>query len=120
AWDEALKVCQRILDEYPGVPQAPHVKLAMAECHINLSHWRSARSLYEEFVQQNPQDPQAPMATARMAVLKNLDRYETLIADNEVQRNKDDAQFQIGRIVNAELQNPVKAIAEFKKVVSKF
>jgi TolA-binding protein len=60
------------------------------------------------------------MAQARIGVLKNLDRYETLLADNQVQRNKDDAQFQIGRIVNAELQNPVKAIAEFRKVVSKY
>lgn len=119
-WEEAIATYQRILDEYPGVPTLPQVKLAMAECHINLSHWRTARDLYEEYATQHPQDPQTPMVQARMVVLKNLDKFENLLADNEVQRNKDDAQFQIGRIVQEQLQNPVKAVAEFRKVVSKY
>jgi TolA-binding protein len=96
AWTEAMQAYDRILAEYPGVPITPQVKLAVAECHINLSQWRQARKLYEEYVQQFPSDGQAEMARQRIEVLKNLDRYQTLLADDQVQRNKDDAQFQIG------------------------
>ena len=37
-----------------------------------------------------------------------------------MQRNKDDAQFQIGVIVLEKLANPVKAVAEFRKVVANY
>jgi TolA-binding protein len=37
-----------------------------------------------------------------------------------VQRNKDDAQFQIGTIVLEKFGNPVKAVAEFRKVVANY
>jgi TolA-binding protein len=120
AWDEAMQAYQRILEEYAGVPIAPQVKLAMAECHINLSQWRQARKLYEEYAQQYPSDGQAELARQRIEILKNLDRYQMLLADEEVQRNKDDAQFQISMIVLERLGNPVKAVAEFRKVVANF
>jgi TolA-binding protein len=119
-WKEAIATYQRILSEYPGDSGVPHVKLAIAECHINLSEWRQARRQYEEFLQQHGGDGQVEVARARVEILKNLDRYETLLADGNVVRNKDDAQFQIGRIVLEQLHYPVKAVAEFRKVVANF
>jgi TolA-binding protein len=120
AWTEAMQAYQRILVEFPGVPIAPQVKLAVAECHINLSQWRQARRLYEEYVQQYPNDGQVELARQRVEILKNLDRYQTLLADEQVQRNKDDAQYQIGAIVREKLGNSVKAVAEFRKVVANY
>ncbi len=120
AWKDAMQAYARIVAEYPTAPVAPQVKLALAECHINLSQWRSARTLYEEYVQQYAGDPQAEMARVRIEVLKNLDRYQTLLADDAVERNKDDAQFQIGMIVLEKLADPVKAVAEFRKVAANY
>jgi TolA-binding protein len=118
AWADAMKAYRRILTEYAGGPTEPQVKLAMAECQINLSEWRAARKLYEEFVQAYAGDPQAALARNRIETLKSLDRYQALIADKQVTRNKDDAQMQIGRIVLERLDNRVKAVAEFKKVLA--
>jgi len=118
AWTEAIQTYQRILREYPGHECSPHVSLAIAECHINLSEWTSARRSYEDYLQKYPSDGQAQVAKTRMEVLKMLDRFQTLLADQQIQRNKDDAQFQIGRIVLEQLSNPLKAAAEFRKVVS--
>ncbi len=119
-WKDALAAYQRILNEYPAVNITPQVKLAMAECHINLSEWNDARQQYNEFILAYPQDGQIEMAKQRMEILKNLNRYQTLLSDNEVQRNKDDAQFQIGMIVNERLGNHVKAVIEFRKVVKEY
>jgi len=118
AWSEAMKAYQRVLDEYPACDTLPDVKLAIAECHINLSEWGKARKLYDEFAQQYAQHAKAAIAIGRAPVLKQLDRYQTLIADKDVDRNKDDAQFQIGRIVLTQLGNHIKAIEEFRKVVA--
>lgn len=119
-WTDAIRAYQRILDEYPGVPLIPQVKLAVAECQIHLSQWKLARKLYEEYLQQFPNDGQAELAKQRIEILKNLDRYQTLLADQQVQRNKDDAQFQIASIVVEKLGNPAKAVMEFRKVVSEY
>lgn len=118
AWTEAIEAYQRVLSEYASATVIPQVKLAMAECQINLSHWREARKLYEEFIRQYPEDGQSAIARGRLDWLKKLDRYETLLADQEVMRHKDDAQFEIGRIVLTQFGNPVKAIQEFEKVVA--
>ena len=82
----------------------------MAECHINLSDWSDDRSLYEEYVNAYPKDAQTEMARQRMDILKNLNRYQTLLSDNDVQRNKDDAQYQIGRLylTGAENRGPAR------------
>lgn len=120
AWREAITSYERIVDEYPHIAIIADVELATAECQINLSQWRDARRLYEEFVQQYAKHGQAAIAQSRLDVLKNLERYQKLISDAEVQRNKDDAQFQIGRIVLEQLNNPVKAVSEFRKVVTEF
>lgn len=120
AWREAIASYERVLDEYPNCAETPAVRLAIAECQINLSEWKTARRIYEEYIQQYPQDGQKAMAESRIQVLKNLDRYQTLLADKTIQRNKDDAQYQIGRIVRDQLGNNVKAVEEFRKVVEDF
>jgi TolA-binding protein len=119
-WKDALAAYERILVEFPNAPITPQVKLAMAECKINLSEWSEARELYAEFAAAYPQDAQITMVQQRMEILKNLNRYQTLLEDNDVQRNKDDAQYQIGVIVNERLNNHLKAIEEFRKVVSEY
>jgi TolA-binding protein len=120
AWKEAIAAYDRVLDEYKGSPIEPQVKLAMADCQIHLSQWRAARRLYDEFLAQFGGDGSAALAQSRLDVLKALDRFDTLISDADVQRNKDDAQFQIARIVLEQLQNPLKAVVEFRKVTAGF
>jgi len=120
AWQDALTVYRRVLDEYPGTAAIPQVKLAMAEARINLGRWREARRSYEEFLAEFPGDGSVGLAGERIAVLKHLERYQSLLDDNAIQRNKDDAQFQIGRLVMDRLGNPVKAVEEFAKVVANF
>ncbi|MCH7729377.1 MAG: tetratricopeptide repeat protein, partial [Planctomycetes bacterium] len=120
AWQEAINSYRRILDEYPGCSAVPDVNMLIAECQINLSKWREARMLYDEFLTKYPKHGQVGIAQARLTVLKNLERFQTLLSDEGVDRNKDDAQFQIGRIVLVQLNNPVKAVAEFRKVVEKY
>jgi len=117
-WNDAIAAYQRIIDEYPKSKILATVRLAIAECQINLSEWRLARKLYEEYLQAHSKDSQVQMARTRIDVLKNLDRYQKLLADDKVQRNKDDAQFQIGTIVLQRLGYRRKAIREFRKVVS--
>ena len=114
----------------------------MADCEIQLSNWKAARKIYEEYVQQYaggaaapnppvaaPGQPVPPpagqpaglaQAQERIEILKSLDRYQTLLADDQITRNKDDAQFQIGRIVLERMNNRVKAIQEFAKVVKNY
>lgn len=141
AWSDAITAYQRVLVEYPNNAVAPAVKLAIAECDIHLSKWKDARKIYEEYAQQygggvppvNPNAglnppvgqpmPQPAVQAAgvniqqRIDTLKQLDRYQTLLADKEITRNRDDAQFQIGQICLERLGNKVKAIEEFSKVV---
>ncbi len=119
-WLEAMASYQRILDEFPSAEVIADVKLALANCEINLSRWRAARRTYDNFVQDYPEHDQVALARSRAAILKNVERYQTLIDDQQVQRNKDDAQLQIARIVASQLGSPVKAISEFRKVVTDF
>ena len=140
AWHDATTSYRRILGEYPGAGITPQVQLAIAECQINLSEWKAARKTYEDYLQQygrapgpvpppqpvvqaavqppGPSDPDMPRR--RIEILKSLDRYQTLLADAQITKNKDDAQFQIARIVLEELRYPVKAVAEFRKVIGNF
>lgn len=130
AWKEAMAAYERILAEYPNVGITPGVHVAIAECHINLSEWKAARRSYEEYLRKYPPPPgkkpqpqQAgyhQMARKRIDILKNLDRYQMLLADKQVQRNKDDAQFQIALIVLEQLGYQLKAVSEFRKVVADY
>jgi len=145
AWDDAIGVYKRISTEYPSSDVMAQVQIAIAECQINLSDWKAARKTYEDYLQkyaggapnapapaqpsaaqqEAPQQAAPPvnyaeMARRRIEILKNLDRYQTLLADKLVTRNKDDAQFQIARIVMEDMRNLLKAAAEFRKVVEDF
>ena len=130
AWKEAMAAYERILAEYPNVGITPGVHVAIAECHIHLSEWKAARRSYEEYLRKYPpprgkaaQAQQASyhqLARQRIDILKNLDRYQMLLADRQVQRNKDDAQFQIGRIVLEQLGYRLKAVSEFRKVIADY
>ena len=145
AWDDAIGVYRRISTEYPSSGVMATVQIAIAECQINLSDWKAARKTYEDYLQKyaSAAPPNAPapaqpsaaqpqarqsvppvdyaaMARKRIEILKNLDRYQNLLADKLVTRNKDDAQFQIARIVMEDMQNLLKAAAEFRKVVEDF
>ena len=119
-WDDAIAAYERMMEEFPQSKLIPQVKFSVAECQINLSQWLKARKLYEDYLAAHPKDNRAGVARARIAILKNLDRYQKLLADEAVERNKDDAQFQIGRIVLEQLKYPRKAIHEFRKVVQTF
>jgi TolA-binding protein len=143
AWNDAISVYRRISTEYPSSDVMAQVQIAIAECQINLSDWKAARKTYDDYLQKYanaaPNPPPAAQPSAQQAdqqaappadypetarkridILKNLDRYQTLLADKLVTRNKDDAQFQIARIVLEDLKNPLKASAEFRKVVEDF
>jgi TolA-binding protein len=119
-WEEAIDTYERIIEEYTGNAAIPQVKLDIAECQINLGEWLAARKQYEEYLEEFPKDPQVAAAQARLEVLKKLDRFQDLLADDQIDRNKDDAQFQIGLTVLSELANPVKAVEEFRKVIANF
>jgi len=119
-WEEAIATYERVIDEYPNCEVVAAVKLSMAVCHINMSEWSEARRIYENFPTWYPEHAQIAMANTRVPVLKQLSRYQNLLADDSVNRNKDDAQLQIGRIVLSQLGNQVKAIEEFEKVVSDY
>ncbi|MCC5829387.1 MAG: tetratricopeptide repeat protein [Phycisphaeraceae bacterium] len=120
SWIDAMKAYQRLMDEYPAVGHVIDARLAMAECHIHLSQWNKARAIYEDFVRTASQHPRVSMAYGRIETLKNLARFQTLLADPNVQRNRDDAQFQIARICQERLENPIKAIEEYGKVLRDF
>jgi TolA-binding protein len=119
AWTEAITTYDRIVEEYAVDAIIPQVRLDVAECRINLGQWSEARRLYEEFLEKFPKNAQFATASERLDVLKKLDRFQDLLADDQIDRNKDDAQYQIARTVLLELKNPVKAIEEFRKVVAK-
>ena len=119
-WTDALTAYDRVFEEYPTAEIVAQAKLDVAECRINLGEWLEARRTYEEYLTKYPKHAQAKVATSRMDVLKQLDRFQNLLADDMIDRNKDDAQFQIGRTVLEQLQNSVKAVEEFRKVVAQF
>lgn len=129
AFGDAIAAYQRILEEYKSSADWTY-RFRIAECHIHLSQWRDARRIYSDYLESravdvtgnNAQvDPQQggnrAMAATRIEVLKSLERYQTLLADKQVTRNKDSAQFEIGRIVLERLSNRVKAVEEFAKVI---
>ncbi|MFP6762053.1 MAG: tetratricopeptide repeat protein, partial [Planctomycetaceae bacterium] len=120
AWQDAIDSYERVFEEYPGEKIVPQTRLAVAECRINLGEWSAAKDLYASFVTEFPKDGQAAMSAARIDVLKKLSQFQDLLADDMIDRNKDDAQFQIGRTVLTELKNPIKAVEEFRKVVNNF
>jgi tetratricopeptide (TPR) repeat protein len=116
AWPEAMTAYCRVIDEYPAGPWVQESRWSIAECTINLSKWKEAADYYRAFIAAYPQDGKVGEANRRIDILKDLERYQSLIDEKDVQRKAFDAQFQIGEIVRKQLNNPVKAIIEYRKV----
>lgn len=114
-WEDAIEAYGRVIDEFPTGNWTTEARWSIAECTINLSYWQEAIGAYAEFQQSYPKDGRVAEAARRIEVLKTLSRYQDVI-DEEGQRKAFDAQFQVASIVHAQLQNPVKAVIEYRKV----
>ena len=118
AWEDAIAAYRRVIDEFEDGQWVKDSKWAIAECIINLSRWREASEAYRAYVEAYADDKEkVAEANRRIEVLKDLVRYQALV-DEEGQRKAFDAQFQIAAIVASKLSNRVKAIIEYRKVVS--
>jgi tetratricopeptide (TPR) repeat protein len=115
AWPDAIAAYRRVINEYSEAQWVQEAKWSIAECTINLSQWKDAAESYRAFVAAYPQDGKVAEANRRIDILKDLERYQGLI-DEPSQRKAFDAQYQIGEIVRKQLNNPVKAIIEYRKV----
>ncbi|MCF7731447.1 MAG: tetratricopeptide repeat protein [Akkermansiaceae bacterium] len=117
AWEDAIAAYRRVIVEFDSGQFVQDAKWAIADCTINLSQWRQASDAYRDYVQAYPKDEKkVAEATRRIEVLKDLSRYQGLV-DEKGQRKAFDAQHQIAVIVGTQLNNPVKAIIEYRKVV---
>jgi TolA-binding protein len=118
-WEDAIAAYDRVITEYAHCQWVKQARWSIAECTINLSRWRDAIDNYRKFASAYAEDPQAAIATQRVEILKDLDRYQNVV-DEEGQRKAFDAQFQIAEIVREKLSNRVKSIIEYRKVVTKW
>jgi len=114
-WEDAIKAYSRVIDEFPSGTWTTEARWSIAECTINLSLWQEAAGAYAEFQQSYPEDSRVAEAARRIEVLKTLQRFQDVI-DEEGQRKAFDAQHQVAAIVHKQLNNPVKAIIEYRKV----
>jgi TolA-binding protein len=118
AWEDAIAAYRRVIDEFQNGQWVKDAKWAIAECTINLSQWHEASEAYRKYVEAYKDDKdKVTEANRRIEVLKDLARYQALV-DEEGQRKAFDAQYQIASIVSSQLSNRVKAIIEYRKVVS--
>ncbi|MEE9602861.1 MAG: tetratricopeptide repeat protein, partial [Thermoguttaceae bacterium] len=117
AWEDAIAAYRRVINEFENGQFVQEAKWAIAECTINLSRWNEAMTAYRDYVTAYPGDGKVAEANRRIGVLKDLVRYQGLV-DEKGQRKAFDAQYQIATIVHTQLANPVKAIIEYRKVVT--
>ena len=117
AWADAIAAYRRVIDEFRDGQWVQDAKWSIAECTINLSQWPEAMEAYRSFVAAYPGDAKVAEANRRIEILKDLVRYQALV-DEKGQRKAFDAQFQIANIVKTQLNNPVKAIIEYRKVTA--
>ncbi len=117
AWADAIAAYRRVIDEFRDGQWVQDAKWSVAECTINLSRWNEAMEAYRSYVAAYPNDGKVAEANRRIEILKDLARYQTLV-DEKGQRKAFDAQFQIAIIVKTQLNNPVKAIIEYRKVTA--
>ena len=117
AWKDAIAAYRRVIAEFGEGQWVQDAKWSIAECTINLSQWSEATAAYRDFVAAYPKDAKVAEANRRIDVLKDLARYQGLV-DEKGQRKAFDAQYQIAVIVRNQLSNPVKAIIEYRKVVT--
>ena len=117
AWEDAIAAYRRVITEFENGQFVQDAKWAIAECTINLSLWIEATGAYQDYVTTYAKDAKVAEADRRIEVLKDLVRYQGLV-DEEGQRKAFDAQYQMASIVAEKLSNRVKAIIEYRKVVS--
>jgi len=118
AWEDAIAAYRRVASEFQDGQWVQDAKWSVAECTINLSRWHEAIVAYQAYVEAYPNDAEkVKEANRRIEVLKDLERYQALV-DEPGQRKAFDAQYQIAKIVQSQLANPVKAIIEYRKVVA--
>jgi TolA-binding protein len=118
AWKDAIAAYRRVIAEFGEGQWVQDAKWSIAECTINLSQWSEAMAAYRDYVAAYPKDAaKVAEANRRIEVLKDLARYQGLV-DEKGQRKAFDAQYQIAVIVRNQLSNPVKAIIEYRKVVT--
>ncbi len=115
AWEDAIAAYRRVIGEYDNGEWVRQAKWSIAECTINLSQWRQAISAYRTYQRSYPGDGRIGEAERRIGILKDLARYQALV-DEDGQRKAFDAQYQIAEILATRLNNPVKAIIEYRKV----
>ncbi|MHC4405135.1 MAG: tetratricopeptide repeat protein [Planctomycetota bacterium] len=128
-WVEALHVLEMFVDGFPRHEQAGQALTTIGQIHQTNEAWEDAIAAYRRvidefedgqctYVEAYASDAEkVAEANRRIEVLKDLTRYQALV-DEEGQRKAFDAQFQIARIVASQLSNRVKAIIEYRKVVS--
>ncbi len=117
AWKDAIAAYRRVIAEFGEGQWVQDAKWSIAECTINLSQWSEAISAYHDYAAAYPKDAKVAEANRRIDILKDLLRYQGLV-DEKGQRKAFDAQYQIAVIVRNQLSNPVKAIIEYRKVVT--
>jgi len=117
SWKDAIAAYRRVIAEYKEGQWVQDAKWSIAECTINLSQWSEAMAAYRDYVAAYAQDAKVAEANRRIEILKDLARYQGLV-DEKGQRKAFDAQYQIAVIVRNQLSNSVKAIIEYRKVVT--
>lgn len=117
AWADAIAAYRRVIDEFRDGQWVQDAKWSVAECTINLSQWPEAMEAYRSFVAAYPSDGKVAEANRRIEILKDLVRYQALV-DEKGQRKAFEAQFQIAEIMKTQLNNPIKAIIEYRKVAA--
>ena len=116
AWPDAIAAYRRVIAEYPDGQWVQEAKWSIAECTINLSQWKEAADAYRAFVQAYPQDGKVAEANRRIDILEGSRPLPGLDRREGPSGRRSTRSIQIGEIVRKQLNNPVKAIIEYRKV----
>jgi tetratricopeptide (TPR) repeat protein len=119
AWQDAIKAYERVIEEYKNGDWTRLAKLSIATCYMQLSQWKQAIRAYEDFVRDYPKDGQVPNIQNKIPVLKFIDSDQQLIDEGKSPKLYD-AQNEIARAVETKLNDKVKAIVEYEKVVKNY
>jgi TolA-binding protein len=120
SWSDAIDAYLKVERDYPACPELADARWGIAECRIQQSEWSDALSAYRRFVEDHPDHPSTDEARRRQETLKDILRFEGLLADGSNGRKAADAQFQIAILVRDQLSNRIKAAAEFAELTERF
>ena len=115
SWDEAINAYNKVIAHCNSGSWIKEARWAIADCYIQLSKWSDALKAYREYDKEYHKDSRKSELTRRIAILKDLSRYQMLV-DEEGQRKSFDAQYQIATIVRDRLNLNKKAAKEYMKV----